>query len=121
MPHRLSKSRFTAGLQCLKQLWWRVREPDAPELKPDFLLQATFDRGHRVGAAARGHVPGGVLVNLPHNAADERVALTAKLLAQGAPAVYEASFIADDTFVAVDILERAGRGCPWSRSSPRRR
>lgn len=110
MPHRLSKSRFTAGLQCLKQLWWRVREPNAPELKPDFLLQATFDRGHRVGEAARGYVPGGVLVNLPHNAADERVALTAEFLAQGASAVYEASFVADDTFVAVDVLERQGRG-----------
>ena len=110
MPHRLSKSRFTAGLQCLKQLWWRVHEPDAPELVPDFLLQATFERGHRVGAAARGYVPGGSLVNLPHNAADERVALTAEFLSQGAPAVYEASFVADDTFVAVDILERQGRG-----------
>ncbi len=110
MPHRLSKSRFTAGLQCLKQLWWRAREPDAPELKPDFLLQAAFDRGHQIGDAARGYVPGGSLVNLPHNAADERVALTAEFLAAGAPAVYEASFRADDVFVAVDVLQRQGRG-----------
>ncbi len=110
MPHRLSKSRFTAGLQCLKQLWWRVHEPDAPELIPDFLLRATFERGHRVGAAARDYVPGGALVNLPHHAAAERVALTSRLLATGAPAVYEASFVADDVFVAVDILERAARG-----------
>jgi len=110
VPHRLSKSRFTAGLQCLKQLWWRVHEPEAPELVPDFLLQATFERGHRVGAAARGYVPGGSLVNLPHNAAAERVALTAEFLARGASAVYEASFVADDTFVAVDILERQERG-----------
>jgi len=110
VPHRLSKSRFTAGLQCLKQLWWRVHEPDARELVPDFLLQSVFERGHRVGAAARGYVPGGSLVNLPHTAAAERVALTAEFLAQGAPAVYEASFIADETFVAVDILERQGKG-----------
>ena len=110
MAHRLSKSRFTAGLQCLKQLWWRAHEPAAPELVPDFLLQATFDRGHRVGDAARGYVPGGSLVNLPHNAAEERVALTAEFLAHGAPAVFEASFIADDVFVAVDILERQPRG-----------
>ena len=26
----LSKSRFCAGLQCEKQLWWRVHEPEAP-------------------------------------------------------------------------------------------
>jgi hypothetical protein len=106
---RLSKTRFTAGLQCLKQLWWRVHEPDAPELIPDFLLRATFERGHRVGAAARAYVPGGSLVALPHHAADERVALTAELLAHGAPSVYEASFVADGTFVAVDILERQGK------------
>lgn len=110
MAHRLSKSRFTAGLQCLKQLWWRVHEPDAPELVPDFLLQATFDRGHRVGAAAREYVPGGALVSLPHQAADARVARTAALLAGGAPAVYEASFVADDVFVAVDILARREGG-----------
>lgn len=27
----LSKSKFCTGLQCLRQLWWRVHEPDAPE------------------------------------------------------------------------------------------
>lgn len=47
--HRLSKSRFTAGLQCHKQLWWRVHEPDAPELVPDAAQQAIFDQGTRVG------------------------------------------------------------------------
>jgi hypothetical protein len=108
--HRLSKSRFTAGLQCHKQLWWRVHDAQAPELRPDVLLQATFDRGHRVGEAARGYVPGGTLVDLPHGAVNERVALTSSLLADGARAVYEASFVADDVFVAVDILERREHG-----------
>ena len=59
---RLSKSRFTSGLQCHKQLWWRVHEPDAPELVPDAGLQAIFDQGHLVGAAAQTYFPGGVLV-----------------------------------------------------------
>ncbi len=31
-PHRLSKSRFVAGCQCHKLLWWRVHEPKAKEL-----------------------------------------------------------------------------------------
>ena len=31
----LSKSRVTAGIQCAKQLWWRVHEPGAVELVPD--------------------------------------------------------------------------------------
>ena len=52
---RLSKSRFTSGLQCHKQLWWRVHEPDAAELVPDAARQAIFDQGHVVGAAAQGY------------------------------------------------------------------
>ena len=46
----LSKSRFTAGLQCHKQLWWKVHEPDAPELVASPAQQAVFDQGH--GACA---------------------------------------------------------------------
>jgi predicted RecB family nuclease len=45
-----------------------------------------------------------VLVDLPYQAANERVALTQKLIADGAPAIFEASFLADNTFVAVDVL-----------------
>ena len=29
--HSLSKSRFTAGLQCHRLLWWKVFEPNAPD------------------------------------------------------------------------------------------
>ena len=34
MARRLSKSKFQAGRQCHKLLWWKVHEPDAPELTP---------------------------------------------------------------------------------------
>ena len=34
LTHRLSKSRFVTGLQCLRELWWTVHEPGAPELIP---------------------------------------------------------------------------------------
>src|SRR5437879_8582161 len=107
---RLSKSRFTSGLQCHKKLWWEVHERDAPELQPDKALQELFDQGRLVGEAARARYPGGVLIDLPHNAGAERVAATQKALAAGAPAVFEATFIADDTFVAIDVLEKQGDG-----------
>src|SRR5437016_8922204 len=107
---RLSKSRFTSGLQCHKKLWWEVHEPDAVELQPDKVLQDLFDQGRQVGEAARARYPGGVLIDLPHNAGAERVATTKKALAEGAPAVFEATFIADDTFVAIDVLEKQGDG-----------
>ena len=107
--YRLSKSRFTAGLQCHKLLWWRVHEPDAPELVVGAAQQAIFDQGTRVGEVARTYVPGGELVDLPHDAFAGRISMTLELLARQARAIYEASFFAGDIYAAVDILERDGR------------
>ncbi|HEY6783398.1 MAG TPA: DUF2779 domain-containing protein [Gemmatimonadales bacterium] len=107
---RLSKSRFTSGLQCHKKLWWEVHEPEAPELQPDKVLQDLFDQGRQVGEMARRRYPGGVLIDLPHHAGAERVAATRAALESGAPAIFEATFIADGTFVAIDVLERQGDG-----------
>src|SRR5213593_4894057 len=104
--HRLSKSHFTSGLQCHKKLWWMVHEPAAVELQPDKVLQDLFDQGRQVGEAARALFPGGVLIGLPHTARAERVAATQAALDDKAPAIFEATFIADETFVAIDVLER---------------
>src|SRR6267378_1754152 len=107
---RLSKSRFITGCQCHKLLWRTVHERDATELQPDRVLQDLFDQGRQVGEAARARYPGGVLIDLPHDARAERVAATRKALDAGAPAIFEATFIADDTFVAIDVLEKMGGG-----------
>src|SRR6266550_7200760 len=107
---RLSKSRFTSGLQCHKKLWWEVHEPNALELQPDKVLQDLFDQGRQVGVAARARYPGGVLIDLPYHAGAERVAATKQALDGGAQAIFEATFIADGTFVAIDVLEKHGDG-----------
>src|SRR2546426_302991 len=109
---RLSKSRFLAGLQCHKQLWWRVHEPDAPELVPDAALRNVLNQGNEVGRRAREYVPGGELVDLPFYQFDNKVAQTRDILRRepSPPALYEATFLADDTYAAVDILERGPRG-----------
>jgi hypothetical protein len=99
-----------AGLQCHKLLWWMAHEPAAAELDVDDARQALYDQGHRVGELARSYVPGGVLVDLPHDAYEQRLEATRQALAQGAPAVYEAAFRADGVFVSVDILERLWPG-----------
>jgi predicted RecB family nuclease len=106
----LSKSRFVTGCQCHKLLWWKVHEPDARELQPDKVLQDLFDQGRQVGAVARARWPDGVLIDLPHQAREERIAATARALADGPPAVFEASFAARGTFVAIDVLEKRGAG-----------
>lgn len=109
-PLRLSKSRFVAGSQCHKLLWLKVYEPGAIELQPNKVLQDRFDQGAVVGALARRRFPGGVLIDLPHNAVEERIAATRAALESGASAIFEATFVADHTFVAVDILERLDTG-----------
>jgi Domain of unknown function(DUF2779) len=107
---RLSKSRYLDGLQCHKQLWWRVHEPDAPELAPDAALGSLFEQGRDVGVRARQYVPGGELIDLPFSELDTKVAATRDALGRDPPAIYEAAFLADDTYVGVDILERLPRG-----------
>jgi predicted RecB family nuclease len=102
----LSKSRFTAGLQCHKLLWWKVHEPLAVELEPDKVLQDRFDQGAQVGALAREQFAPGTLIDLPHREFEQRVARTRDAINAGAPAIFEASFMADETFVAVDVLTR---------------
>jgi hypothetical protein len=110
MPPRLSKSRFVAGTQCHKLLWWTVHEPNAIELQPDRVLQDLFDQGHQVGEAARARFPGGILIDLPHWEREARAAATGEAIEAGAPVVFEASFVADGTFAAVDVLEAVGGG-----------
>jgi predicted RecB family nuclease len=109
-PPGLSKSRFSAGLQCHRQLWWRVHERDATELVPDASLQAVFDQGTLVGEAARRYVPGGTLIDLPYDDYAGKLAATNRALASDTPAIYEASISAGNVFVAVDILAREGKG-----------
>ncbi len=110
VAHRLSKTRFVAGLQCHKQLWWRVQEPDALELVPDPMLRNRFAQGAKVGVLARQYVPGGELIDLPFYQLDNKVAATREALRRASPAIYEATFLADDTYAQVDILERRADG-----------
>lgn len=107
---QLSKSRFVAGKQCHKLLWLRVHEPLAPELQPDKVLEDLFDQGRQVGELARREFPGGVLIDLPHNDYAGKIEATQRAIASGAPAIFEASFAADDVFVAVDVLVRERDG-----------
>src|SRR5437660_7001995 len=107
---RLSKSRYLSGLQCHKQLWWRVHEPEAPELTPSAGERNRFAQGREVGERARGYVPGGELIDVPFYQYDDKVAATRAALQRGVPAIYEAWFLADETYVGVDILERTSRG-----------
>lgn len=109
MARRLSKSKFQAGRQCHKLLWWKVHEPDAPELTPSPEQQRLFDRGTDVGDRARDEVPGGVLIERD-GGIGAMLEATRVAVERGVTAIYEASFSAGGVFAAVDILERDGDG-----------
>ncbi|HEX9728773.1 MAG TPA: DUF2779 domain-containing protein [Gemmatimonadales bacterium] len=106
----LSKSRFVAGVQCHKLLWWKAHEPDAVELQPDKVLQDRFDQGRHVGEVARERFPDGVLIDRPYDDVAGRLAATREALDAGAGTIFEATFEADGVRVAVDILQRTTEG-----------
>lgn len=104
----LTKSRYAAGLQCLRRLWLDVHKAEAwaePEAgSPD-------DIGLEIGRMAQLLFPGGILVEekpWEHAAA---VARTAALMAdRSVPAIFEAAFEHAGVRVRIDVLERRPRG-----------
>jgi hypothetical protein len=90
-------------------MWLRVHQKDAPELQVDVVLQDRFDQGAEVGALARQSFPGGVLIDLSHEDPG-RVEATRRALESGAPAIFEATFVEDRVYVAIDVLERTAEG-----------
>jgi hypothetical protein len=57
----ISKSKFVAGVQCLKRLYLLVHEPMLVA-KPDAAAEAIIEQGRKVGLLARELFPGGVEV-----------------------------------------------------------
>jgi hypothetical protein len=108
-PHRLSKSRFIAGWQCPKLLWWKVNEPGAIELQPDIVQTDLFDQGRLVGARAQDHWPEGMLIDGEY-ADSARITRTAAAISQSSNVIFEACFEYDGAFCAVDVLERNASG-----------
>jgi hypothetical protein len=78
-----------------------VHEPDAPELQPDENTQVLFDTGAAVGAAAREHVPGGVLIIGKATEGSIKVERTRKALSDGANVIYEATFEHEKVYASI--------------------
>jgi predicted RecB family nuclease len=105
----LSKSKFVAGVQCLKRLYWLVYQPDLAA-EADEQTQSVMDQGKAVGLEAQKAFPGGVLVEADHQHTQVALQETARLMANPqVPAVYEAALVHDAVLVRVDILERQPR------------
>jgi predicted RecB family nuclease len=87
-----------------------VNEPEAAELAPSLSDRHLMEQGQQVDRAARDFVPGGVLIPSIGLSTEDRIEETQAALAGDAPAIYNACFLADSVFVAVDILERSDGG-----------
>ncbi|MDB4874806.1 MAG: hypothetical protein JWM41_1252 [Gemmatimonadetes bacterium] len=108
--YALSKKTVLAGLQCHKRLWWHLHDPAAEELRESEVARYRMKEGSRVGAIARGYVPGGHLVERRGRSIAGLVAETVAALQTNVSAVYEGAFLANDTLVFTDILERVDGG-----------
>jgi hypothetical protein len=102
----LSKSKYLAGLQCPRLLWFHFNEPD---VIPDYddQTQAIFDQGHRVGEVAKECYPDGLEIEWGDFM--ETIRKTKDYLSWRLP-IFEASFLHDDEYCRVDILVPNGDG-----------
>src|ERR1017187_2552400 len=107
-PITISKSRFVAGCQCLKRLYWQVHEPDLGGV-PDTAAVAIMEQGREVGTLARQLFAGGVEV--PYGDPEQAIRITRELIANPeVPAIFEAAFEDGGVFVRVDVLHRRRDG-----------
>ena len=106
---QLSKTRFIAGLQCLKRLYPECYQRDlADPVEPS--QQAIFDTGTAVGEMARQRFPFGRLIEEPYFEHTQALKSTQVLLADTSiPALYEAAFAFESTRTRVDILRNTGQ------------
>ena len=106
----LSKSKFVAGCQCLRRLYWQINPPESFEVD-DSANEAIFAQGHQVGEMARLAFPGGVLVHQGPWEHAQAVVRTQELMNDpNVPAIFEAAFTAERIKVRVDVLERRSGG-----------
>lgn len=102
---RISKSKFVAGCQCVKRLYWQIHEPELAA-EPDAADQAIMQQGHEVGMLARRMFPGGVEVT-SEGGLEQAIRATRELVANPeVPAIFEGTFENGGVLVRVDVLER---------------
>src|SRR5208282_4878672 len=102
---KISKSKFIAGCQCPKRLYWQVHEPELAA-EPGASSSAVMEQGRDVGLLARQLCPGGVEVD-GSGGLDNAIRKTRELVAnREVPAIYEATFEHGGVLVRVDILQR---------------
>lgn len=106
---KISKSKFVAGVQCLKRLYLLVHDPEVAA-EPGAADKAIIEQGYEVGLLARQLFPGGVEVS-GSCGLEQAIRTTQELIANPeVPAIFEGAFENGDVFVRVDVLQRRRDG-----------
>ena len=100
----LSKSKYVRGMNCPKSLWLYVHKKGEQVISE--ATQAIFSRGTNVGELAQQYFPNGKLAMLENYPGFESAKRTQEFIKQGVETIYEATFIYQNTLVAVDILHK---------------
>ncbi len=106
---KISKSKFLAGCQCFKRLYWQVHKPEFA-VEPDAATEAIIQQGREVGMLARQLFPGGVEIRSDRGL-DQAIRATRELVANPAdPTIFEGTFKHHNVVVRVDMFHRRGDG-----------
>jgi hypothetical protein len=106
---RISKSKFVAGVQCLKRLYLEVHQPELAGEQRE-ATQAAIPQGREVGLVAQTAFPGGLTVDAGHKDLNAALIQSLQLIANPeAPAIFEAAFEHGDVLVRTDVLQRNTR------------
>jgi hypothetical protein len=102
----LSKTSFIKGNQCPKQFYLYKHYPHLRD-KPESETRYKFERGHKVGLLAQQLFPNGSLAGSNPRNVRESIEKTQQLMNDArVKFIYEAAFVADNTLIFLDVLER---------------
>ncbi len=105
MTLTLTKSHYTAGVQCAKRLYLLAKKPELATA-PSEDLQLRFSQGQSIGQLARSSFPDGVLITASGSAIQNALDTTAALIRDlQVPAIFEAAVQYQNLLVRVDILK----------------
>src|ERR1019366_4812234 len=98
---KISKSKFMAGVQCVKREYMQMRHPELASSVDDSRTQQGID----VGSLARQMFPGGVLVAADYEHLPDAIRDTRELIAnREVPAIFEATLEHNGVLIRTDVL-----------------
>ena len=108
--HKLSKSTYLRGMQCIKSLYFNKFHPELKDEIGD-AQQAIFDKGHLIGEYAWKLFPGGrdASEGEPFEV-EKSLQRTQELIEEGQEVIYEAAFEFEGVLCYMDILLKDGAG-----------